>query len=122
MDKYTRAIRAACAIWLLIFCFFSFPWGLAYAAPVLLAFAVTWRKDWCSQVGIAAGCVSLLFTGYFLIRFACWKAAGNYDAQEAVGLVFLFIYQVGISLAAMVFTWLFCSAYRNLSAPYDRQK
>ncbi len=58
-------------------------------------------KDWCSQVGVAAGCVSLLFTGCFLIRFACWKAAGNYDAQESIGLVFLLFYQTGISLIAI---------------------
>lgn len=81
---------------------------------MLLAYAGTRHKNWCSQVGVAVGCVSLLFTGYFLIRFVCWKAAGNYDAQEAIGFLFLFIYQCGISLAAMVFTWCFCAACRNL--------
>lgn len=122
MEKYSHLTRKACGIWLLVFCMLSFPWGLVYAAPVLLAYAVTRRKDWCGQVGVAAGCVSLLFTGYFLIRFACWKAAGNYDAQESIGLVFLLFYQTGISLIAMVLTWCFCAGYRNLSAPYEKRR
>lgn len=122
MEKYSHLTRKACGIWLLVFCMLSFPWGLVYAAPVLLAYAVTWRKDWCSQVGVAAGCVSLLFTGYFLIRFACWKAAGNYDDQESIGLVFLLFYQTAISLIAMVLTWCFCAGYRNLSAPYEKRR
>lgn len=75
---------------------------MAYAAPVLLAYRVTRRKNRCSQVSLAAGCLSLLFSVYFLIRYVCWKAAGNYDAQEAIGFVFLFIYQFGISLVAML--------------------
>lgn len=114
-DKHARLIRYASGLWLLVFCILSFPWGLAYAAPVLLAYAVTIRKDWCSQVAVAAGCVSLLFSVYFLIQYVCWKAAGNYDAQETIGFVFLFIYQCGISLLAMVLTWCFCAGYRNLS-------
>ena len=121
MNKYTCPIRAACGVWLIIFCFFSFPWGVGYAAPVLLAYIVTRCKDWCSQVSLAAGCLSLLFSVYFLIRYVCWKAAGNYDAQEAIGFVFLFIYQFGISLVAMVLTWCFCAGYRNLSAPCEKE-
>ena len=122
MNKYICPIRRVCGVWLLIFCIFSFPWGLAYAAPVLLAYVVTRRKDWCSQVSVASGCVSLLFSVYFLIRFVCWKAAGNYDAQEAIGFLFLLIYQFGISLAAMVLTWCFCAGYRNLSGPYEQDE
>ena len=120
MNKYTRPIRVACGVWLLILCIASFPWGLAYAAPVILAHAVTRRKDWCCQVSLASGCVSLLFSVYFLIRYVCWKAAGNYDAQEAIGFVFLFIYQFGLSLVAMLLTWCFCAGYRNMSTPYNK--
>lgn len=120
MNKYTRPIRVACGVWLLILCIASFPWGLAYAAPVILTYAATRRKDWCSQVSLAAGCVSLLFSVYQLVCFLLWKAAGNYDAQEAIGLVFIAVWQYLISAATMTITWLVCAGYRNLSEPYEK--
>lgn len=121
MEKYTGRIKGACGVWLALVCLLTLPlWGVVYAAPVLLAYAIAWRKDWCSQVAVAAGCVSLLFMCYVLWEYACWKAEGNWDAQEAIGFLFLFIYQCGISLAAMVLTWCFCAGYRNLSRPCEK--
>lgn len=119
MENTAKFVRKICGLWLLVFGIVSFPLGLACAAPVLLAYVVTMRKDWCSQLAVAAGCVSLLFTGYFLMRYLLWKAAGNYDAQEAIGFVLLVVFQCGISLVVMVLTWCFCAGYRNLSRPYS---
>lgn len=121
MKTYTRHIRSACGIWLLVVCLLSFPWGLVYSAPVLLAYGVTRRRSWCSQAAVAVGCLSLVFMGYCLIRYACWKSAGNYDAQEAIGLLFIAVWQYAISMAAMTLTWLFCAGYRNMTQ-YNEKK
>ena len=121
MERFSRHIRRACGIWLLLVCILSFPWGLVYAAPVLLAYAVTRRRSWCSQAALAVGCASLLFMVYGLVRHLLWKAAGNYDAQEGLTLLFIGIWQYLISAVTMTITWLFCAGYRNVST-YDEKK
>lgn len=121
MERFSRHIRRACGIWLLLVCILSFPWGLVYAAPVLLAYAVTRRRSWCSQAALAVGCVSLLFMVYCLVSHLLWKAAGNYDAQEGLTLLFIGIWQYLISAVTMTITWLFCAGYRNVST-YDEKK
>ena len=114
MEQRFKLIRTICGIWLLLLCVLTFPWGLVYSAPVLLAYAVT--RSWCSQVAMVVGCVSLLFSVYLLVSYILWKAAGNFDAQEPLTLVFIAIWQYLISAAAMLVTWLFCAGYRNLSS------
>ena len=116
-----RKLRRACGIWLLLVCMLSFPWGLVYSAPVLLAYAVTLRRSWCSQVALAVGCVSLLFMVYCLVCHLLWKAAGNYDAQEGLTLVFIAIWQYPISAVTMTITWLFCAGYRNVSTYHEKK-
>ena len=107
--------------WLLLVCMLSFPWGLVYSAPVLLAYAVTRRRSWCSQVALAVGCVSLLFMVYGLVSHLLWKAAGNFDAQEGLTLVFIAIWQYPISAVTMTITWLFCAGYRNVSTYHEKK-
>lgn len=121
MERFSGHIRRACGIWLLLVCILSFPWGLVYAAPVLLAYAVTRRRSWCSQAALAVGCVSLLFMVYGLVSHLLWKAAGNYDAQEGLTLLFIGIWQYLISAVTMTITWLFCAGYRNVST-YSEKK
>ena len=116
MEQRFKLIRTICGIWLLLLCVLTFPWGLVYSAPVLLAYAVTRRRSWCSQVAMVVGCVSLLFSVYLLVSYILWKAAGNFDAQEPLTLVFIAIWQYLISAAAMLVTRLFCAGYRNLSS------
>lgn len=113
MERHAKPIRTISGIWLLLVCMLTFPWGLVYAAPVLLAYAVTCRRSWCSQVALAAGCLSLLFMLYCLMRFTLWKAAGNYDAQEALDLLFIAVWQYPISVATMIVTWLAALAYKT---------
>lgn len=116
-----RNIRRGTGIALALICVCTFPWSLVYAAPVILAYAVTRRRSWCSQAAVLAGCISLLFMVYWLIRYTLWKNAGNYDAQEGLTLLFIGIWQYLISAVSMTITWLFCAGYRNVSTYHEKK-
>ena len=113
-----RNIRRGTGLVLALSCVCTFPWSLVYAAPVILAYAVTRRRSWCSQAAVLAGCISLLFMVYWLIRHTLWKNAGNYDAQEPIALLFIGFWQYILSIAVMGITWLVCAGSRNLYQPY----
>ncbi len=51
-----RKLRRACGIWLLLVCMLTFPWGLVYAAPVLLAYAMILFRRGFFLPGAGAGC------------------------------------------------------------------
>ena len=119
-QKGIRVVRGCCGIWLaLLFCI-TLPWGgFVYAAPVILGFFITRRRSMRAQIGIAAGCLSLLFMCWQMWSFYSWKAAGNYDAQEGLFYLFLLVWQYTISALAMLLTWGLLVARDNLSREYE---
>ena len=122
MKTATSSIRLYCAIWLAVVCFFTLPTGLLCAAPVLLAFLCTKRRSMNAQYAVVAGCLSLVFMCYQLLKFVLWKAEGNYDAQEGLFYLFLLIWQYAISTFAMLLTYCFFAAKNNfrLTSPAGR--
>ena len=119
MNRMSRIIRRCSGIWLALLFIITLPAaGFVYAAPVILAFFLARGRSMRAQLTTAAGSLSLLFMCYQMWDFYSWKAAGNYDAQEALFYLFLLVWQYAISALAMALTYVFQVAKENLSREY----
>lgn len=119
-NPLSMSIRRFCRWWLVVFCVLTLPLGgVFFAVPVLLAYYATRRIEHCpAQVAVGVGGISLLYMVLPLVDVFLWKLAGNHDAQEPIALMFIFLRQTGISIAAMLAAWLLCAGARNLRRPY----
>lgn len=120
MNKKARIIRQSCGIWLALLFIITLPAaGFVYAAPVILAFFLARGRSMRAQLTTAAGSLSLLFMCYQMWDFYSWKAAGNYDAQEALFYLFLLVRQYTISALSMALIYVLLVARDNLSRKYE---